>query len=184
MSDHKVLGFENPTNEELLTALRVCGDDSKGCRVCPLFKSKPCSNLFGVVADRIAQQAKQIESLQRERQEPMDEEKHMIVFINDPLKVICEIAKEIKPDIEVDVQYHEGLEGAGCTTFPDDGERILIDINPSIPFGAVAEILAHELSHAIVGKTDGDGHTPEWESTFQEIFDRYEARISKGAEKG
>lgn len=104
----------------------------------------------------------------------------MIVFVNDPLKIICEVAREIKPDIECDVQYRPDIEGAGCTTFPDDGERVLIDINSEIPFSAVAEILAHELSHVIVGKTEGDGHTPEWESTFQEIFDRYEARISKG----
>lgn len=108
----------------------------------------------------------------------------MIVFVNDPLRVICEIAHEIKPDIEVDVQYHEGLEGAGCTTFPDDGERPLIDINPAIPFGAVVEILAHELSHVIVGKTEGDGHTPEWKKTFNEIHKRYEARITQGGLDG
>lgn len=66
MSETKALSFENPSNDDLITALRVCGDDSKGCRVCPLFKSKPCGNIFDVVAERISQQQKQIESLQRE----------------------------------------------------------------------------------------------------------------------
>lgn len=66
MSERKVVNFENPTNEDLLTALRVCGDDSKGCRVCPLFKTSPCSNLFDVVSKRISQQADLLDQLQRE----------------------------------------------------------------------------------------------------------------------
>ena len=103
----------------------------------------------------------------------------MIKFVNDPLPIICNIVLEIKPDIECDIQYRPDIDSAGCTTFPDDGERILIDINSEIPFSAVAEILAHELAHVIVGRSGGDEHGEKWENVFNEIFDRYEAAISK-----
>ena len=103
----------------------------------------------------------------------------MIRFINDPLPIICAIAQELKPDIDCIVQYRQGLEGAGCTTFPDDGGTILIEINADIPIIAGVEILAHELAHVIVGKADGDGHTAEWESTFDLIFRLYEQKISE-----
>lgn len=104
----------------------------------------------------------------------------MIDFVNDPLPIICEIARELKPDIDCQVQYHPGIDGAGCTTFPDEPtERILIDINADIPMIDVAEILAHELAHVIVGVTDEDGHSVEWDQVFNEIWRRYDARIAK-----
>lgn len=103
-------------------------------------------------------------------------------IINDPVPYIFKAVNELYPDIKADIQYHPELEGAGCTTFPDDGTTPLIDISIKIPISAVPEILAHEFAHIVNPK---DGHGEKWEKTFDLIFNKaYELYESEEAQKG
>ncbi len=89
-------------------------------------------------------------------------------IINDPIPYIFKSFKKLFPDIMVDIQYTDQLDGCGCTTIPDDNNEIpLIDISFTIPISALPEILSHELAHVVHPNNE---HDKEWEETFDLIF--------------
>jgi len=93
----------------------------------------------------------------------------VLKIINDPIPFVLKAFEELFPEILADIQYIDGLEGAGRTTFPDDGSTPLIDISTDIPLSALPEILAHELAHTA---RPNDEHGVEWEGAFNLLFDR------------
>ena len=92
----------------------------------------------------------------------------MINIINDPVPFIGLAFDKLFPKLVVDIQFVNDLEGAGRTTFPDDGGTPLIDISTKIPISALPEILAHELAHIA---RPNDEHNEEWKQVFDLIFD-------------
>lgn len=90
-------------------------------------------------------------------------------FINDPTPFVFKAFDDLFPDLAANIQLNPELDGAACTTFPDDGGTPLIDVSADIPISALPEILAHELAH--VAKPE-DEHDPEWQKAFALIFER------------
>ena len=93
----------------------------------------------------------------------------MLKFMNDPVPSVLKAFDELFPELPTNIQFVPDLDGAGRTTFPDDGSTPLIDISINIPISALPEILSHELAH--IAKPN-DEHGPDWESTFDLIFNR------------
>jgi hypothetical protein len=100
----------------------------------------------------------------------------MINYINDPINAVIDICDELYPDLEVDLQFVEGMHekvGAfGETFFPDEKEELpKISIDVSAPFSAVLELIAHEVAHVVSGP--GHEHDDVWESHFDAIHKAY-----------
>jgi predicted metallopeptidase len=60
----------------------------------------------------------------------------------------------------------------GVTFFPDDGSRILVEINPALTLMDQIEIIGHELAHVKVGFANG--HCNEWKLAFENIHKKYD----------
>jgi hypothetical protein len=101
-------------------------------------------------------------------------------FINNPFDMVIQAVKELYPDTKAYIQfnpymkYHKFLcfhiGECGCTTF-NSGSIPVIDISTHIPFEAMIEILAHELSHVVAGEKHG--HDETWNKIFDNIHKRY-----------
>jgi hypothetical protein len=61
----------------------------------------------------------------------------------------------------------------GVTVFPDDGSRPQIFLSLKLPLEGLAEILAHELAHVIIGHEEE--HSAEWEKAFSAIHAVHDA---------
>lgn len=96
----------------------------------------------------------------------------MLKITNDPIKAILTAFDNLYPEKEADIQFNPEIEECGFITFPDDGGKPLIDISTNIPFEAIIETLAHELSHLVMGVTD-DEHGDEWDSIFARLQEEY-----------
>ena len=104
----------------------------------------------------------------------------MKVFEFDPFETLLRVYLKMggkKPLIVWDnVNTCEDNPKYGETIFCDDGDiQIRIDFNLKV-LDAI-EILAHELSHALVGFEHG--HDDVFEKTFDHIFDEYERIITE-----
>jgi hypothetical protein len=110
----------------------------------------------------------------------------MIEF-NNPLQEIINISTNLFPEIvnkNIYIQFDSRL-GSKETenvpygeTFIDDGTKdIIVSISGNLPIIENIEILAHELSHVIVGIENE--HNEEWENVFNKIFVEYSRRIDE-----
>jgi|WetSurMetagenome_2_1015567.scaffolds.fasta_scaffold742852_1 hypothetical protein len=107
----------------------------------------------------------------------------MIEF-NNPLQEIINVSVDLFPEIlnkNIYIQFDSRLgsketEGPYGETFIDDKTKdIIVSISGNLPIIENIEILAHELSHVIVG-IEND-HNEIWEDTFNRIFVEYSRRI-------
>jgi hypothetical protein len=107
----------------------------------------------------------------------------MIEF-NNPLQEIINVSIDLFPDIlnkNIYIQFDPRLgsketEGPYGETFLDDETKdIIVSISGNLPIIENIEILAHELSHVIVGIENE--HNEAWENVFNEIFVEYSRRI-------
>ncbi|MDQ7095014.1 DUF1906 domain-containing protein [Desulfosporosinus sp. PR] len=96
-----------------------------------------------------------------------DRESLHVKIINDPIPFVIKAFEELFPGLEANIQIASDIEGAGCTTIPEDESTPLVDISMNIPISAMPEILVHELAH--VAKPN-DEHGEEWKETFHLIF--------------
>ena len=100
-----------------------------------------------------------------------------IKIVNNPFDLVIEATHNLYPHLNCKIQFNPELRGkefGECGTCTVVDNEILIDISTNIPFDAMIEIIAHELAHAVVGKTnDENKHSKEWEDIFDKIFEKY-----------
>jgi hypothetical protein len=108
----------------------------------------------------------------------------MIEIINDPIKTVVQATENIFGQLDCEIQFAPVKLEAGCfgNVILEDGVKPLINIDPSIPYGAVLEVLAHELAH-VVCPQDND-HGEDWEKAFNDIFDEYNKMMESKASEG
>ena len=107
-----------------------------------------------------------------------------MIIMNNPIDMLQEVMDKHYPDLKVDIYFGEqetdGIHRLGVTIFPDDGSRPVIEVNPDIPLAHIAEIIAHELAHVIVGIEAGHGEV--WEAEFENISTLFFEEFQKRAE--
>ena len=98
----------------------------------------------------------------------------------DPIGEVLAAVNALYPDLDIAVDWvmveDEGAPFGECA-FDDSGRLLGIEINAATPVGAVAEIIGHEVAHAVAG-SDAD-HGPAWEAVFDRIRDEYTRRVTE-----
>lgn len=94
-----------------------------------------------------------------------------------PFNLVIQAVKELYPDTKALIEFNPVIEECGCTTFPYDNGKPVIDISTNIPVGAAVETLAHELAHVIAGIVHG--HDDTWEDVFDSIHKKYTELVEK-----
>jgi hypothetical protein len=104
----------------------------------------------------------------------------MIEFLNNPYTWVLEAAEKVSPGISAEVVFYDRLQWRkefdhhawGVTIFPDDGTDPLIVLRADLNLVESTEILAHELTHVIVGEKEE--HNEIFELKFEELHRVYD----------
>lgn len=111
-----------------------------------------------------------------------------IKILNDPMQMIIKAATNLYENMSCNIQFYPVKEESGTfgeCIFPENVEEKIdcpiINIDPSIPYGAILEVLAHELAH-VATPNDLD-HGEDWENAFNAIFQEYNRLMGDLAEK-
>lgn len=100
----------------------------------------------------------------------------MVQWGNTPFDDVIQAALNLYPDIECEIYFVQDLKerenAYGATQFCDDG-TIYIELDANTTVVHLIEILAHELAHVVVNRSEEDDHGEKWEKVFEEIFQEY-----------
>lgn len=106
----------------------------------------------------------------------------MIEF-NNPLQILIDIVRKDFPNLNIYIQFSDSLmlnneDGPfGETSNDKENNFYIITLEARLPFINILEILAHELSHVIVGVEED--HNGKWEQMFSYLFSEYNKIIDK-----
>lgn len=114
----------------------------------------------------------------------------MIKFLNNTHAWVLEAAEKVSPGISADVVFYDREQWRkefdkgswGVTIFPDDGTDPLIVIRADLNLVESTEILAHELTHVIVGEKEE--HNEIFEKNFEELHKLYDEIANNGVGEG
>lgn len=108
----------------------------------------------------------------------------MLNILNDPIQGVLKAAESLYPDLECEIQFYPVKSETGncgmCILPENENEIPQINIDPSIPYGAVLEVLAHELAHVVVPEDD---HGEQWDNAFNAIFTEYNRLMALAHDK-
>jgi len=92
-----------------------------------------------------------------------------------PFDAVIAAALKLYPSLDCLVEWEEESDGTapGSTTFPTDGSKPIVRVSIGIPVLDAVDVLAHELTHVIIGPDCGDAHGPEWQEIFDKIREQY-----------
>lgn len=117
----------------------------------------------------------------------------MITIQNNPFDIIINIVKSKYPGVNAEIYFVDDLkddkdeEVCGVIVIPtekkDEGKPYEILISSEINMQGVVEVLAHELSHAIIGADCAEDHGPEWEEKFNWIHEEYVKKMQELVEQ-
>jgi hypothetical protein len=100
-----------------------------------------------------------------------------VIYLNnisfyDPINLLFDIVEELYPDTRAFIQFDSSIKGGyGYTCFPEDKSIPVVNILPTLEYGATLEVIAHELAHVVSG--ENHEHDKKWESVFNNIHKRY-----------
>lgn len=104
----------------------------------------------------------------------------MIEILNNPHAWVLEAAEKIKPGIAAAIVFYDREQWReefdkrawGVTIFPDDGTDPLIIIRAELNLIESTEVIAHELTHVIVGVKEE--HNDVFDMKFEELHKVYD----------
>lgn len=106
----------------------------------------------------------------------------MSYSFNCPLDAVIQAAEEVAGgNLDCDIQFGDCEGNLGKTIFPYDGSRPVVVVKPELTIEGAMDVLAHELSHVIVGEGQSDPHGLDFQRVNDQIHDVYianqEARL-------
>jgi len=98
-----------------------------------------------------------------------------MIILHNPFQDVIHVTKKLYK-IDVEIYFDDSIRKIlfwghwGETCFPDKGAPVIY-ISSHLSVHNALEILAHELSHVVVGYKEG--HNKKWEKVFSKIHKEY-----------